>query len=233
MPVHCSAPVRRGVLVALLALLLGACGTSAAEPRAASSPPSVDPVSEPATVADVEPPSAEESVSEGPYEVALIADFGPLPDGSGDAVVETTWTMAADGTRELVIDTPAGYAAHHVMTDDEHWFWIAPAARDALVDAEWVHFDLREIEAVGGELPEVVAEARVPVPAPGEITTGSVIAGHEVLAVDEVGDDEVHLTMDGIDEPVVHRRRALPADTSIEIPTDALDVSDLPEALRW
>ena len=233
MPVRPSTTLRRSLASAAAAALLTACGTSSAEPAppTASPPPSVDPGSDLPSADD--PPAPEPLADDGPHEIAIVADFGPLPDGTGDAVVTTTSTVDASGTRRLLVDTPAGPAAHHVMTDDEHWWWIHPAGREAVVDARWVHFDLREIEAVGGELPEVIAEARTPVPDPGEIVLGQIVAGHEVVGIEVVDDDEVHLTMAGIERPVVHRRRALPAETTIELPEGALDVADLPEALRW
>lgn len=235
MPVHPSLRCVRPVVLALAAVLLAACATSAADPTpAASPPPAIDPASgaTPEDEVDIADPEARD-VEDGSYEIALIADLGPLPDGSGNAVVETTWTVDAAGTRSLVVDTPAGYAARHVMTDDEHWWWLEPAARESIADAEWIRFDLGQIEAVGAELPEIVAEARVAVPDPGEVRVGQVVAGHEVLAVDQIGPDEVHLTVAGIERPLVHRRRALPAGTTIELPDGAVDVADLPDVLRW
>ncbi|MFP5578632.1 MAG: hypothetical protein ACLGIZ_10400 [Acidimicrobiia bacterium] len=224
-------PLRAASLV-LGALLLAGCGTSAAGPSATAAPPAVDPAS-----ADVEPGphpgSAAGRHADGPYQVSIAVDLGPLPDGSGDTIIETTWTVDAAGTRELVVDTPAGHAARHVFTDDEHWWWVHPSAREELVDAEWIHFDLRQIEAAGGDVPEVVAEGRVPIPDPGEIVVGQIVAGHEVLAVDDVGDDEAHLTVAGIERPMVHRRRPLPPTTTIDIPDGAVDVADLPGVLRW
>lgn len=213
----------------LLALLLAACSDRAAVPLPSAPPPAAaDPASEP--VAD-EPP--DDPAEGGPYEVSLTADFGPLRDGSGDAVVETVWTVDASGTRQMLVDTPAGPAARHVMTDDEHWWWLDPTVRGTVVDAEWVHFDLGRIEQAGAVLPEVVAEARVPLPAPGEILVGQTVAGHEVLAVEVVDRDEVLLTVAGVERPVVHARRALPAGTTVDIPDGAVDVSDLPDVLRW
>ena len=197
------------------------------------------PVAGPAPRAAADPAGARTAVTEaidvsaGPHEVTVTADFGALPDGSGNAVVETSWTVDAAGTTHVVVDTPAGVAEQHVMTEHEHWWWIHPSAREAIVDAEWVHFDLRAIDEVGGALPDLVAEARAAVPHPGELAVGHAIAGHEVLAVEVVDDDEVRLRMDGIERPVRHRRRALPAGTVVEIPAGAVDVADLPDVLRW
>lgn len=224
MPVRLVAPV-------LAAVLLAACSDPAAVPLPGDPPPpAVDPASGPGAEPQID--AAAPAVPAEPYEVSLIADFGPLPDGSGNAVVETVWTVDADGTRQLLIDTPAGPAARHVITDDEHWWWLHPSTRPTVVDAEWVHVDLRQVEQVGAELPEVVAEARVPVPPPGEIVAGQVVAGHEVLAVEVVDGDEARLTVAGIERPVVHRRRALPEGTTVAVPTGAVDLADLPDLLR-
>jgi hypothetical protein len=211
--------------------LLVACSDTAAGPIPGEPPLAVDPASEsvpgPPTDATTAP-----AVGAGPHEVSLIADFGPLPDGSGNAVVETVWTVDADGTRQLLVDTPAGPAAHHVMTDDEHWWWLHPSTRQTVADAEWVHVDLRAVEQVGAELPEVVAEARVPLPPPGELVAGQVVAGHEVLAVQVVDRDEARLTVAGIERPVVHRRRTLAEGTTVAVPAGAVDLADIPDLLR-
>ena len=73
----------------------------------------------------------------------------------------------------------------------------------------------------------------MPLPDPGGIRVGQIVAGHEVLAVDVVGHDEVHLTVAGIERPVVHRRRMLSPGTTLEFPEGAVDVADLPDVLRW
>jgi hypothetical protein len=230
-PVHPPARLARMLLAVLAAALLTSCSTSAGSAPEAPAPPAADPAAG-APPAD-SPPAAPGPDRGGAHEVVLVADFGPLPDGSGDAIVETRWTVDVSGTRSLVVDTPAGVAVHHVLTDDEHWWWLDPTVRETIADAEWIHFDLHEVEAVGGELPEIVAEARVPLPEPGDIVVGQIVAGHEVLAIEEVDDDEVHLTVAGIERAVVHRRRDLPAGTTIERPDGAVDVADLPEVLRW
>lgn len=226
MPVHHH--VRRAAALVLTAVLLAGCAGSgsAASPR--RSAPEVDPAGGPAPGAD-EPVG----VADGPHEVRLIADFGPLPDGSGDAIVETIWTTDGAGTRSLVVDTPAGIAEQHVMTEDEHWWWLSPAVRATIADAEWIHFDLPAIEAVGGELPPLIARARAATSQPGDIVAGHTIAGLEVRAAEAVSDDEVHLTMSGVERVVVHRRRALPEGTMVELPAGAVDVADLPDVLRW
>lgn len=224
-------PVRAASLV-LGALLLAGCGASAAGPSPTAGPPALDPASVDAEPG-AHPGSDADPQADGPYQVSIAVDLGPRPGATGDTIIETTWTVDAAGTRELVVDTPAGPAAHHVITDDEHWWWVHPSAREALVDAEWIHFDLRQIQAAGGDVPEVVAEGRVPIPDPGEIVVGQIVAGHEVLAVDDVGDDEAHLTVAGIERPMVHRRRPLPPTTAIDVPDGAVDVADLPDVLRW
>lgn len=225
-------PIPLGPCVALAAvLLLGACSASAAGPSADPVPRApartVDPVGanrpEPDPVAEVA----------GAHEIALVADFGPLPDGSGRAVVETTWTRDATGTIRFAIVTPAGLAEQHVLTDAEHWWWLSPEVRGTIADAEWIRFDLAAVEEVGGELPDIVVEARRPPPQPHEIAVGDVVAGREVLAVEVVGDDEVHLTVAGVERPVIHVRRPLALGTTIDLPTGAVDVADLPGVLRW
>jgi hypothetical protein len=216
-----------GVLAATVPLV--ACGASSATPDA--QPPA--PVAPGPAAVDRPARGTAPDAASAPHAVSLVVDFGPLPDGSGHAVVDTTWTVDAHGTRRLVIDTPAGIAEQHVMTDDEHWWWLSPEVRATIADAEWIHFDLRAIEEVDGELPDIVAAAREVVRQPGDVGVGHVVAGHEVLAVGVVDDDEVHLTLAGIRRHVVHRRRALPAGTTIELPAGAVDVGDLPGVLRW
>lgn len=226
MPVH--RPARRAVALAVTTLLLTGCaGRGSAAPPAAE-PREADPAGGPAPE-----PDGPVDVADGPHEVRLVADLGPLPDGSGDAVVETIWTTDGSGTRRLVVDTPAGIAEQHVMTEDEHWWWLSPAVRETIADAEWIHFDLPAIEAAGGELPPLVARARAAASQPGDIAVGDTVAGLEVLAAEAVSDDEVHLTMAEVARVVVHRRRALPAGTTIERPIGAVDVADLPDVLRW
>lgn len=228
MPVH--QPVLRAIALALVTSLVAGCATSPAGPAAGPVPPgpAVDPAG--ASTSETTGPLR---VSDGPHEVTVVADFGPLPDGSGDAVVETTWTVDAAGTIRFVIDTPAGVAEEHVMTEDEHWWWLSPSVRDTIADAEWIRFDLPAIAEAGGELPEIVADARAAVLQPGEIEVGHTVAGHEVLAAEVVSDDEVHLTVEGVERPVVHRRRALAAGTTLDLPVGAVDVIDLPDVLRW
>jgi hypothetical protein len=222
--------------VALVAaLVLTACSTSAATPSP-TAPSEVDPGSgsssaPPASSSD--DPSSASSAVDGPHEVALVADFGPLPDGSGRAVVEATWTTDGDGTVHFVLDTPAGITDQHVLTADEHWWWLHPEARRTIADVEWIHFELDVIAEVGGALPDVVVDARQPPPQPHGIAPGDVVAGHEVQAVDAIGEDEVHLTVAVIERPVVLRRRALPPGTSIDVPVGAVDVRELPDHLRW
>lgn len=227
MPVH--HPVLRAAALVLVCLL-GGCAGGSTGPVAgpADVRPRVDPA---ATPASDDPPPPDEA--EGPHEVTVVADFGPLPDGSGDAVVEMTWTVDGAGTTRLVVDTPAGVTERHVMTEDEHWWWLSPAVRETVADAEWIHFDLRAIEEVGGVLPEIVTKAREAVLQPGDIVVGHTIAGREVLGAEVVSEDEVRLTLAGIERPVIHRRRALPSSTAIPVPSGAVDVTDLPDVLRW
>lgn len=221
-------PVRAVLLVAG-ALLLTACArTAAAPPPAEGRPGPVDPAG---SAPDVDEPLVD--VPAGPHEVSLVADLGPLPDAPGRAVVSTTWTTDADGTVRFAIDTPAGLADQHVFTDDEHWWWLHPEVRRTTVDAAWIHFDLHAVAQAGRELPDVVRDARQPPPQPHEVAVGDVVAGREVLAVEVVGADDVRLTVAGIEQPVVLTRRALPRGITVDVPSGAVDVGDLPEVLRW
>ncbi|MCO8128458.1 hypothetical protein NHL50_14700 [Acidimicrobiia bacterium EGI L10123] len=209
------------------ALVLTACSSGSAASTSRVPPPSaVDPASEPALDPASDPPT-------GPHEIALVADLGPLPDGSGRAVVETTWRTDGAGTVHLAIDTPAGIVEQHVGTADEHWWWLHPEVGRTVADAEWVRFDLDAVAAAGGELPDVVVEARQPPPQPDGIGPGDAVAGREVLAVEVVGDDEVHLTVAGIERPVLLRRRPLRPGTIVAVPSGSVDLRELPALLRW
>lgn len=222
--------VRRALALAVAPLVLAGCAGGSDGPAAA--PPATRPTADPAGAPSPETADVPDA-TDGPHEVSVVADFGPLPDGSGNAVVTTSWTVDAAGTTDFVVDTPAGVADRHVMTEDEHWWWVNPEVRETVADAEWIHFDLRAVEEAGGALPDLIAQAREAVLHPGDIDVGHTFAGHEVLAADVVDQDEVHLTMAGVERPVVHRRRALPDGTTVEIPSGAVDVSDLPDVLRW
>lgn len=227
-------PVRLFCAVGLAAALsLAACADDASDPVA--DPPRRSPVGSagpaPAPPAP-EPEPTQADVADGPHEVALIADLGPLPEG-GRAVVETTWTTDADGTVRLAIDTPAGLADQHVFTEEEHWWWFSPQVRRTVADAEWVRFDLDAVARAGGELPDIVLAARRHPPRPRDVAVGHVVAGREVLAVESVDHDEVRLTVAGIEQPVVLAQRALPEETVVEIPSGAVDAADVPSVLRW
>ena len=50
--------------------------------------------------------------------------------------------------------------------------------------------------------------------------------------VDAIGEGEVHLTVAGVERPVVLRRRALPPGTTVDVPAGAVDVRELPDHLR-
>lgn len=213
----CAAQALTTAAVVAASLLAG-CGAPEpvrppARPRAA-----VDAVAEPA-------------VADGPHEISLVADFGPLPDGSGAAVVETTWSIDARGVQRLVIDTPAGPVGRHVMTEGEHWWWLGPEVPELVDGTEWIHFDLAAIARAGGQLPDVVADARARLPHPHEVGVGQLVAGREVVAVEVVDDHEVRLRVSGIERPVVHRRRDLPPGTTFELPPHATDVRDLLDLL--
>jgi len=220
-------PHRHRCAALAAALVLTACSAGSAAPTPRVPPPSaVDPASGPS-------PEPASDLPTGPHEIALVADLGPLPDGSGRAVVETTWRTDRAGTVHLAVDTPAGLAEQHVGTADEHWWWLHPEVRRTVADAEWVRFDLDAVEEAGGELPALVVAARQPPPQPDEVAPGDVVAGREVLAVEAVGDDEVQLTVTGIEQPVVLRRRPLRPGTVVAVPSGSVDVRDLPDLLRW
>lgn len=222
---HGNRRLRRAALA--VALCLTACTADAAAPPPTRPGPSpTDPPSSSAPAPDPAP-------ADGAHEVTFVADLGPRRDGPGRAVVETTWTTDGDGTVRVAVDTPVGLVEQHVFTDDEHWWWLHPEARQTVADAEWIHFDLDAIAAVGGELPDVVREARLPPPLPLEVGVGSQLAGLEVLAVEVVDDDHVRLTLDGVERAAVLRRRSLPGSHRVRQPTGAVDVTDLPGVLRW
>lgn len=220
-------PRHLGCVALVAALLLTACSSSGASPSSPAPGSAVDPSADPAGSARPAPEG------DGPHEVALVADFGPLPDGSGRAVVEATWTDDGAGTVGFVLDTPAGIVDQHVLTAEEHWWWLHPEARRTIADVEWIRFDLDVIAEAGGALPDVVLDARQPPPQPDEIAPGDVVAGREVRVVDAVGQDEVRLTVAGVERPVVLRRRALPPGTTVDVPAGAVDVRELPDHLQW
>jgi len=207
------------VVVALTALLAACAGPDPAPPPAPSAARRPDPAA--ARGATPAPEAAQ-----APWEVVLTIPAGR--DAGGDPVEITVRATTAGPRRELVVDTPAGVVERHVMTDDEHWWWITPLARD-VVDVEWVHLDLAEVDRVGGELPEPVADARAMLPEPGEVAVGSVLAGRQVLRVDRVGPDEERITVADLDDPVRLRRRRLPAGTEVDLPPGATPLRELPQ----
>lgn len=220
-----SLPTPIPVVVALLAVA-GACGTPPDPPRdapAALASPAADGPDE----VRADPPGPDEAA----HELTLTLPAGVLPDGTEGAVVIRS--VAAGDRREVVVETPAGVVDHHVVTADQHWWWIPPAAREAGIAAEWVRIDVAAVERAGGELPDLVADARVPLPAPGDVRAGTDLAGREVLDVEHVGPDEDRLHLAGLERPAVLRRRALPPGTRIEPPQRATSLQDLPDAVRW
>lgn len=221
--------------LAAASLLFAACAAEGpARPPEAAAAPTPDPASGPAGHADGARlddrggPAATSSEAAGTaVEVTLTIPVGELLDGTAGAV--TVRTVESGGRREVIVDTPAGVVDRHVMTEHEHWWWITPLARDT-VDVEWVHIDLREVAEAGGELPGPVADARVPLPEPGELAAGVLLTDREVRSVESVGPDEERIEVDGLDEPVVLRRRRLAAGTTIDLPRDATPLRDLPGA---
>lgn len=166
----------------------------------------------------------------GPHEITLVFPLGPLPEGGTGEIVMRAVVLG--DRHEVEIRTPVGVVDRHIATEDDHWWWVAPMVRDA-IDVEWVHFDIGEVEEAGGVLPELIAGAREPMAGPGEVREGDLLGDGVVRAVRHVGPDEDELVVDGFDEPVVLRRRALPASTTIEPPAQATPVTELGEHLRW
>jgi len=207
------------VLPLPLLTLLAACAGAPPADEVSSVPTVTEAAGAPARAALVEP-----------YELVLAIDLGPLPDGSGPTLVEVCLTVVGERSR-YVVDTPAGAVVDHVMTADEHWWWIIPEARETVVRAEWIHFDVAAVEAAGATLPAPVAEARARLPTPAEVRVGDLLAGGEVLAVETRTPGEARLRVEDVPVPVVLRRRVLPATTTVEIPEAAVDVRDLADAL--
>lgn len=209
--------------LALAALALPAC---AGEPPATARPVAprrADPPRSPAG-------ERGEPGSSPAVEVTLAIPVGTSPDGVALEVVIRS--VEAGGRRRVAIDTPAGTVDQHVVTEDEHWWWIPPLAREAVGAVEWIHLDVDEVEAAGAELPDAVVDARVPLPAPGTIRPGTRVAGYEVVAVESVGAREDRITLAGLDEPARLRLRHLPASTVVEPPIGAVELTDLPDAVH-
>lgn len=215
---------RAGALLALGALV-PACAAGAA------SAPTTD-TATPRTEVDAAGPrsSAPQRARDAPYEITLVADFEALEPDLEDAVVEIRHVVVGD-RRQVTMSAAGEVLDQHVVTADEHWWWLHPDIRRSVVDIEWIHIDVAEVEAVGGTLPDIVAEARRPLPAPDEVDVGDLVAGREVRTVSHVDEHEVRFTVPGVPVEMVLRRRALPAGTTIEIPAGARDLRELPEAL--
>jgi hypothetical protein len=204
----------RPLLALVLAAAAGCGGTETATLAAPPAPPDV---------------VARGPAAPPPHEVTITIEIGQLPDGSDVAVVLRE-TVAGD-RRHVVIETPEGTVDQHVVTDDEHWWWIAPAVRTAVLDAEWIHIDVAEVERAGATLPDLVLDARRPLPRPEELRVGDEVAGYEVVAVEVLGPDHARAEVDGIGGPVVVRRRALPAGTTVELPRGATPMREVPALL--
>lgn len=210
----------RAVALAIGCLSVAACGGDAPSAVAPEVPRPADPPRSGAVAA---------TTSEPPVEISLTIPVGTGPDGQ---VLELEIrSVEAGGRRHVVIDTPAGRVDQHVVTDDEHWWWIPSVARAVAGGLEWVHIDMDEVEAAGGEVPDLVADARERLPAPGEIGEGTTVAGHRVVRVERVGPDEDRLMLAGVEGFARLRRRMLPASTVIDAPRGAVELADLPELL--
>lgn len=213
------------VLLASALVLAGAC--RGGPPTAVTAPPAAADPADPPPASD---PVAPTGPVAGAVELRLTIPVGTSPDG--DELAVEIRSVEAGGRRHVVIDTPDGLVDQHVVTDDEHWWWIPPLARPAIGEVTWIHIDLADVEAVGGSLPDVVADARARLPEPGEIEAGTTVAGHRVVEVERVSSDEDRLVLDGIDGTVRLRRRELPADTVVGVPSEATELADLPDAVH-
>lgn len=207
--------------LALACLFVSACGGDGPAPVVPAAARSADPPRSDA--------AAPAGAPEQPVEISLTIPVGTGLDG--EVLELEIRSVEARGRRHVTIDTPAGRVDQHVVIDDQHWWWIPPAARAAAGDLEWVHIDLTQVEAAGGELPDLVSDARTPLPAPGEIGEGTSVAGHRVIEVERVGPDEDRLTLAGLEGSARLRRRMLPTRTAIEPPSGAVELADLPELL--
>lgn len=231
MPVH----PRPGARLAA-ALLLAGCGAAGAgsspeHPGAGPRRPAVDP----AAASDVAAhPSHATALDAGaPHELVLTGDLRDVAAGrpdADDAVVEVRVVVA--GGRQRVTTSVGGRVVdQHVATADEHWMWIPPGLRPDLVDAAWVHFDVGALEAAGLPLPRHVAGARGSAAAPGDVEVGDVVGGMEVLGVEPLSGDAVRLRLADVPVPMTLRRRPLPAGAEVELPTGAVDASEVPALL--
>lgn len=219
---------RRARRLLVLVLVAAGCG-GGPDPAPLGAPPGpVDAV----PAAPAPPPAeprGEPAATDAPHEIEITIEIGRLPDGT-DVTVVLRETVAGD-RRHVVIETPEGIVDQHVVTDDEHWWWIAPALRATVLDAEWVHLDVAEVERAGATLPAVVRDARQPLPGPEELQVGDRVAGSEVVALERLGPDHVRAEVDGVRGPVVVRRRSLPAGTTVELPSGATPVREVPALL--
>ncbi|HEU5081875.1 MAG TPA: hypothetical protein VFU14_00935 [Acidimicrobiales bacterium] len=232
MPVH-PRPGARLVALAAVALLVTGCGTA----RAGSPPDhdgvgprqrAVDPAATSGPDPDADPPEVG-AVAGVPHELLLTGDLRALAAGrpdADDAVVELRLVVA--GGRQHVTTSVGGRVVdQHVATADEHWMWIPPDLRGDLVDAEWVHLDVGALEDAGLPLPPHVAAARGSAPVPDDVEVGDVVGGMEVLGVEPLPGDAVRLRLADLPVPMTLRRRPLPAGTEVELPTGAVDASEV------
>lgn len=225
MPIRpCHLPRTRAVLVVVVFALTG-CAAGASSPPADDPPSGAPTLVEPAGAAD-----AADAEHEPPHELVLVTDIAAVRPGH-EGEMEVRHVVVGD-RRRVTIEFLGDVKDEHVVTAEEHWWWLHPEVRRAVAsDVEWVHVDIGAIREIGGELPAPVAEARTPLLDPAVVEVGDVVGGREVLHVERLGDDEVRLTVADLSVPVVLRRRALPADTTIELPRGAADLRDLADAL--
>lgn len=227
MPMRSPHPFRvvRAAVLTTLAFALTGCAAGASDAPPADLPSDPRAVVEPAGT-----PTASDAVHEPPHELVLVTDIAAVRPGH-QGEMEVRHVVVGD-RRRVTIELVGDVKDEHVVTADEHWWWLHPEVRRAVaVDIEWVHIDIGAVAEIGRELPAPVAEARAPLPEPDAVEIGDVIGGREVLDVERVGDDEVRLTVADLSVPVVLRRRALPADTIVEIPSGAAELRDLADAL--
>ncbi len=118
----------------------------------------------------------------------------------------------------------------HVATPHDHWVRLSATAAEPIgFPTDWVHIPLDELGDV--ELPPSLAQVRAPLPDPRTVAVGDLVYGsREVVEVLERDAGEAHLVLDD-GRTVVVRRVELPADTTVDAPTSAIDVRELPELI--
>lgn len=211
-----TVPPRAAFALALALVLAGCAGPSAADP--APSAPSTPSTAEAATVTP-------NDAVELPHLVTITTEVeGP---GGRSGLVEIRATVVGE-RRHVVFDTPLGSMGEHVVTPGNHWFRLPAATAEPLgVPADWIHVPLDELEVAGIDLPPALAEVRAPLPDPATVAVGDLVYGaRTVLEVRPADDGAVRLALDDGRTVVVHRS-PLPAGTTVDPPSSAIDIRDL------